>query len=93
MKVLVTGAGGFLGQAVVRACTAAGHEVVAMIRPMGRDPFAAPVTVVRGDLRQVGPWRTQLDGVEAVIHCAAATGGTWRRSSQGPSPQRKTCLR
>jgi uncharacterized protein YbjT (DUF2867 family) len=33
VKVLVTGAGGFLGRATVAAALAAGHEVLALHRP------------------------------------------------------------
>lgn len=73
MKVLVTGAGGFLGRAVVAAAARAGHEVVAMVRPAARVEAQAGVDQVAGDLRQPGPWRGALD-VDAVVHCAAAFG-------------------
>lgn len=36
MKVMVTGAGGFVGTAVVASALSAGHEVVALIRPSGK---------------------------------------------------------
>ena len=74
MKVLVTGAGGFLGRAVVAAAARGGHEVVAMVRPAsaGR-PLGPGVKEVAGDLRQPGPWCEALD-VDAVVHCTAAFG-------------------
>ena len=78
MRVLITGASGFLGKAVVRAAIAEGHEVVALVRPAGNiDMLEWPsnVHIVRGDLRQIEQWATELDGVEAVVHLAAATGG------------------
>lgn len=82
MKVLVTGAGGFLGAAVVRAAAGAGHAVVALHRPGamrdGRRMAPAPlpgVAVVAGDLRQTGAWREALADIDAVIHCAAAASG------------------
>jgi nucleoside-diphosphate-sugar epimerase len=78
MKVLVTGAGGFLGRAVVAAALAAGHEVLAMHRPASlpeADAVPAGVTVVPGDLRQAADWRDALGGLDAVIHCAAAASG------------------
>ena len=76
MKVFVTGAGGFLGRAVVAAAARAGHQVVAMVRPAsaGRGGFPAGVIEVAGDLRQRGPWAEGLVGVDAVVHCAAAFG-------------------
>lgn len=73
MKVLVTGAGGFLGRAVVTAAARAGHEVVAMVRPASRTAATPGVAQVAGDLRQPGPWREAMD-VDAVVHCAAAFG-------------------
>ncbi len=83
MRVLVTGAAGFLGRAVVRAAHAAGHDVVAMVRPtaLGADtgpslPWSdLPIQVVGADLRQPGPWVDEIDGVDAVVHVAAATSG------------------
>ena len=78
MKVLVTGAGGFLGRAVVAEAVAAGHEVKAMHRPASlpqAGAVPAGVTVVPGDLRQPGIWRDALGDVDAVIHCAAAASG------------------
>lgn len=78
MKVLVTGAGGFLGRAVVVEALAAGHEVLAMHRPASlpeAEMVPAGVTVVPGDLRQGGSWRDALGGIDAVIHCAAAASG------------------
>lgn len=80
MKVLVTGATGFLGRAVVDAALDAGHDVVALVRPasdnlVGHPWSAERLRVVRGDLRQRGPWCDDVQDVDAVIHVAAATSG------------------
>lgn len=77
MRVLVTGAAGFLGDAVVRAAVHSGHEVVAMVRPAGALPRLVDdrVRVVRGDLRQPIGWPGELEGVAAVIHLAATAQG------------------
>lgn len=76
MKVLVTGAGGFLGRAVVAAAARAGHQVVAMVRPVsaGRATYPANVTELAGDLRQRAAWTGAIGDVDAVVHCAAAFG-------------------
>ncbi len=78
MKVLVTGAGGFLGRAIVSEALAAGHTVRAMHRPASLPPAGTlpeGVELVAGDLRQPGHWRDSLEGIDAVIHCAAAASG------------------
>lgn len=76
MRVLVTGAGGFLGRAVVAAAARGGHQVVAMVRPVsaGRTAYPDNVTELAGDLRQRGAWTGALGDVDAVVHCAAAFG-------------------
>lgn len=74
MRVLVTGAAGFLGRAVAAAAARAGHQVVAMVRPASAGEPAPGVEQLAGDLRQVGPWADALGEVEAVVHCAAAFG-------------------
>jgi 2-alkyl-3-oxoalkanoate reductase len=81
VKVLVTGAAGFLGRAVVDAALQAGHDVVALVRPASDDLVGHPwsserLEVVRGDLRQRGPWCDDIGGVDAIIHVAAATSGS-----------------
>jgi nucleoside-diphosphate-sugar epimerase len=78
MRVLITGAGGFLGRATVAAALAAGHEVLAMHRPaspVAANPDEPRLTWLAGDLRQRADWCARLSEVEAVIHCAAAASG------------------
>lgn len=75
MKVLVTGATGFLGKAVVKALTAHGHQVIAMARPAAQPVPIDGAAFIRGDLRQKGEWCDRIAGVEAVVHAAAATSG------------------
>jgi len=77
MKVLITGASGFLGQAVVRAAAAAGFEVLALVRPtadVSRLAWPDNVEVLRGDLRQKGEWKSRIN-VDCVVHLAAAPSG------------------
>lgn len=80
-RILITGAGGFLGQALVRAARHAGAEVTALIRGTTPDAWAGDTgtTVMRVDLGgshapvQLIPC---LEGVTSVIHAAASFGGT-----------------
>jgi uncharacterized protein YbjT (DUF2867 family) len=66
--VLVTGATGNAGGAVVRALAAAGHPTRALVRP-GTDRARLPggVEPVEGDLNRPDTLRPHLDGVEAAF--------------------------
>lgn len=78
MKVLVTGAAGFLGSAVVRLAREQGHEVRALVRPSS-DVSAldlAPDQIAVGDLSHPASLAAAAEGMQAVIHCAAATSET-----------------
>jgi nucleoside-diphosphate-sugar epimerase len=68
MKVLVTGATGFVGGPVLRALAAHGHDIVAAIR---RPAALAVETRLVGDLGPDTDWRAALAGCDAVIHLAA----------------------
>ncbi|WP_262063968.1 NAD-dependent epimerase/dehydratase family protein [Streptomyces sp. STR69] len=75
MRVLVTGAYGFVGNAVVRRLSEAGHEVTAMThRPVGDELPPAPVAdTVHADLLHPEQLRAALQGADAVCHLAALT--------------------
>ena len=78
MRVLVTGAGGFLGRNVVATLSQAGHAVVAMMRPSrrGSEPrMPDGVGFAYADLRVRGGLTEALDGIEAVVHLAACVVG------------------
>lgn len=45
MKVMVTGAGGFVGAAFVASASSAGHDVVALVRPSGKTQRLADLSV------------------------------------------------
>ncbi|MEK6345279.1 MAG: NAD-dependent epimerase/dehydratase family protein, partial [Curtobacterium sp.] len=68
MRVLVTGASGFLGQATAAAVRDAGHEV----RTFQRRPSGVPdVTDELGTVTDAGELARAVDGVDAVVHLAA----------------------
>src|ERR1700756_3334876 len=80
MRVLVTGASGFLGSHTVAALLDAGHTV----RVLARSPASAlialrsvgvddgPVEVVAGDVLDVAAVESLMTGCDAVVHTAAA---------------------
>ncbi len=71
MKVLVTGASGFIGSHVVDRLHAAGHE--ARIFDLVESPHHPPdaVETVLGDLCDPGAVRRAVAGCDAVVHLAA----------------------
>jgi len=74
VRLLVTGATGFLGRRVVADALRRGHTVRAMVRP-GFDGASLPpqVEIIRADLRD--PHSIDVAGVDAVLHLAAAKTG------------------
>lgn len=77
MKVLVSGAGGFLGRHTVSRLLERGHVVRALVRPESPAPaWPAEVEIFRADLRVNDSLVSAFDGVDAVIHLAAATSGS-----------------
>lgn len=68
MKVLVTGASGFLGQATATAVRDAGHQVRTFQR---RPSGVAGVQDVAGTMTDDTAIARAVDGVEAVVHLAA----------------------
>jgi UDP-glucose 4-epimerase len=69
-RLLVTGASGFVGRAVVAAFAAEGCAVrAAARRPL--PSLADRVEVMQhGDLAQPVDWRPLLDGIDQVVHLA-----------------------
>lgn len=79
MKVLVTGANGFVGRNVVASFLRDGHEVRALVRPrtaLEGLPWADAVEVARADLRVARDLADACAGVDAVVHIAARMGGS-----------------
>lgn len=69
MRILVTGANGFVGQAVLAAASGRGLETVAAVR--GASGKTSPAAVAVGEIGPDTEWRAALAGVEAVVHLAA----------------------
>jgi len=78
VKVLVTGANGFLGRHVVDALMKRKIDVRALVRPAARVENLAwnsSVEIFRADLRTSRDLAAAFDGVDALIHLAAVVSG------------------
>ncbi|CAM3716653.1 NAD-dependent epimerase/dehydratase family protein [Smaragdicoccus niigatensis] len=77
MKVMVTGATGFVGSHATAALMRAGHEVRLLVRrpdqvPRSFAPFGiVPTDLVVGDILDEAAVASALDGCDAVLHSAA----------------------
>lgn len=85
MRVLVTGAHGFLGSHITERLVDGGDTVRALVSPWGdldnlrAVQARADVEVVRADLAKPGDLAWALEGVDAVVHAAARVSdwGPW----------------
>jgi uncharacterized protein YbjT (DUF2867 family) len=76
--ILVTGATGFIGRALIRHLVEAGHQVRTLIRPSSRTPNlprSLPVEVVVSSLNDDRGLRAAMVGVDVIYHLA---GSEWR---------------
>ena len=77
MKVLLTGASGFIGAQIDEQLVARGDEVV-RVDAMIPEAHGAGAEVAEGvhrlDVREAGEWADLLDGVDVVCHQAAMVG-------------------
>ena len=74
MKILVTGGGGFLGQALCRGLVERGHQVSSFNRGHYPQLQAMGVGQIRGDLADPNAVMHAVAGVDAVFHNAAKAG-------------------
>ncbi len=81
MKVMITGATGFIGGHLLKAVADAGHQVTALVRSEGKLATVcsihgidrSTVTAVAGDILDAESVRAALAGADACIHGAAFT--------------------
>jgi len=78
-RILITGAGGFVGRALSSALDSAGYDWVATTR----NPFTAADKrhIAVGDIGPDTDWRAALNDIDCVVHLAARTHVLDDRSS------------
>jgi nucleoside-diphosphate-sugar epimerase len=86
MRVLLTGATGYIGEFVLDALVRAGHEVTAVVRNAARLKVgsAERVMPLTGDLASPASWASAIDRHDVLVH-AAMDGGV-----RGPEVDRLT---
>ena len=81
-RVLITGAGGFIGSHLTEACLTAGYDVTVLVRYNSRgtrgwldglEP-AGRVRVLAGDIRDIDAVDRAVRGVDTIFHLAALIG-------------------
>lgn len=74
MRILLTGANGFIGSHIAATLLADGHHLVAAVRQpekfKARFPAAAVIAIDMNVDTQVEAWLPRLKGIDAVINCA-----------------------
>jgi nucleoside-diphosphate-sugar epimerase len=71
MKVLVTGASGFVGSTLCAHLMAKGYTVRGAVRSVSEKPLPGMDVRVVSDLSADTDWSEALAGINAVVHCAA----------------------
>jgi uncharacterized protein YbjT (DUF2867 family) len=70
VRVLVTGARGFLGSSIVAALIDAGHEVVSAVRASSAASEAGAIVCDMARDTDEAIWLPRLAGIDAVVNCA-----------------------
>src|SRR6056297_2984904 len=87
MRVLVTGATGFVGRRLVAALLAeTSHDVTVLVRDAASYEPPASVTVVEGDVLEPGSFEAGLADVDVayyLIHAMGASGDFAERDRRG----------
>jgi nucleoside-diphosphate-sugar epimerase len=75
MRILVSGASGFIGSGLVEALTRKGYEVSALMRQSASSQYLKDLqfTRITGDLRDMDSLKRACVGVDMVIHLAGLT--------------------
>ena len=83
MKILVTGATGFIGRHLIRHLDASGYGVRAMVRPTSNtEGFPAGLEYAHATLEDLDALRHAVSGVDVVIHLACLLKVPWKPEFQ-----------
>jgi nucleoside-diphosphate-sugar epimerase len=74
VKAFVTGGGGFLGNAIVRALVARGDEVISLQRGNYPELDHPGITAIQGDMTDQDTVNKASEGCDVIYHVAGLTG-------------------
>lgn len=76
MHVFITGGAGYIGRAVTRRLTTAGHSVVGLARTTEHESLlhALGAVGIRGDLREPDTYLAAAASADAIVHLAVPSG-------------------
>ncbi|MBN1779923.1 SDR family NAD(P)-dependent oxidoreductase [bacterium] len=79
MKILLTGATGFLGRHIVRKLNAEGADVRALVRNTSQTAHleSSKLTFIEGNLRDRASIEKAVKNVDVIVHAATSKGGPW----------------
>lgn len=81
MKIIITGATGFIGRSLIARCVAEKHDVVALTRNVESARKALPtgVKVLAWDGATMTGWGPEVDGADAIVNLAGESiaGKRW----------------
>lgn len=100
MKVLVTGATGFIGRKLVIALVKENHDVTAFVRPTSNKAgLPESIRLCEGDMLDEASLKTAVEGQDIVVHLAAYfdfypsdVDLLYRVNIEGPTNLMKACL-
>ncbi len=72
LKILITGASGFIGGNLASALQERGHDVQALVRPASIERLPPGITPIQNDLARPAQLDDALQGIDLVYHLAAA---------------------
>jgi nucleoside-diphosphate-sugar epimerase len=92
-SVIITGAGGFIGSAVVKAVAESGRHVIAVVRFQGKYPKLSSVEYLEGDLIQDSIWKDlKASQPTALLHLAAIIPNSFVGDSAQSAAEQNRCM-